>query len=206
MPRERHPDRLGRDELEAYQRKALREWCQSDWLATHDPRAYQAVEAQDPDLVRIDLGGGVGDAEQEPGYVVVGDRIGGIDLTERTGEHRRPDIFWSLGSGRLPFEDQTVDAVHLPVRVLRHLPDPAYRNLPAELARTLVIGGTVDLADGDAPAGFRHALEESGFALDEQQRWALVKQTTRLEDAAPLLIDEKAMGETLLPSLRVPHA
>jgi len=204
VPRERHPDRLGRDELQAYQQKALREWCQSDWLAAHDPRAYQAVEAQDADRVRIDLGGGIGESEQAPGHVVLGDTAGDVMLAARTGEHRRPDILWSIASGRLPFEDQTVDDVHLPVRVLRRLPEPAYRNLPAELARTLVVGGTVE-TDGEVPASFRHALDAAGFTA-EGDRWTLVTQTTRLEEAAPLLRDDKVLGETRLQTLRVPHA
>jgi hypothetical protein len=200
MPRERRSDRLAGDELEAMQRKALREWCESDWLATHAPRAYQAVEAQDPGEIRVDLGGGVGESEQEPGYIVVG--AAGY-LPDRTGERRQPDIFWNLGDGRLPFEDQTVDRYCLPARVLRHLPDPAYRALPKELARTLAVGGTLKV-DGGSPGGFVRSLEDAGFARDEDGTFTLTAQTTPLEQEAPLMIDDRIMGLPRIPTVRQP--
>lgn len=202
MPRERRSDRLGADELQAMQRKALREWCESDWLAEHNPRAYQQVEEQDPNEIRVDLGGGVGDSEQEPGYIVLG--AGTEPLPERTGERRHPDIMWSLGSGILPFEDRTVDRFCIPARVLRHVQDPAYKALPKELARTLTVGGTVKI-DGGPPGSFVRFLEDAGFARDDSGVFTLTAQTTPMEEEAPLMIDDRVMGSPMIRTPRQPY-
>lgn len=185
MPRERRPDRLGRDELLALQQKVLREWHESDWLAEHDPRAWEHVSEMHPDAVHVELGGGMGESEQEPGYIVVGEPAGpaGSEMAARTGERRSIDIPWDLNRP-LPFENQSVDRYCLRYRTLRGLGEFAYRRLAAEMARTLVIGGTVDPRGLTVPG-----MTAAGFEPDEDgETFILTTQATPIEDAAPLLV------------------
>lgn len=195
MPRERRPDRLARDELLALQHKALREWKSSDWLAETDPRGYLAVEEHDPQVVCVELGGAAGDANQTPGYVVVGAHPPLESLFERISKPDGPpqrrgiDVYWDLSTG-IPFEDQTVERYHV-----RSLPETGRGNLAAELARTLVSGGTVD---GKVPPG----MTAAGFEQDDTGAYVLTRQVTRLEDAAPLLIDDRVLGA---PQIRQPR-
>jgi len=106
MPDHPRQDRLSHEELLLLQRKALREWQESDWLAANRPEAWQAL--QDDGVVRVDLGSGIGESQQEPGYIALDkDMMSRTELRERSGECRNPDLQWDLHNG-LPFEDSSV--------------------------------------------------------------------------------------------------
>src|SRR6184192_2771518 len=151
-PRE---DRLGRDELEALQQRALRTWLESDWLATHDPRAWESVASQVPGEVRVELGAGIGEGAKTPGWITIAPYEAAESApTPAEGQRPKPaDLTWNFANG-LPFEDATVDAIRLRSHVLTPF-------LERELARTVVLGGTVE---GITDAGALAHLVEIGFA------------------------------------------
>ena len=194
-PRE---DRLGRDELEALQQRALRTWLESDWLATHDPRAWESVASQVPGEVRIELGATLGEAHQTPGWITVAGYLPeppGTPSETPQGDGQRPrepDLRWNVDNG-LPFEDATVDAVRLRSHVLTPF-------LERELARTVVLGGTVE---GVTDARALAHLVELGFAAEEgSDRLRKVRHRYSLDSAAPYRVREHALGT---PQIREPR-
>jgi hypothetical protein len=212
MAAERRPDRLDRDELLALQHKALREWRESPWLAEHHPRVALALEAQAGDQVRVDLGGGVGESEQEPGYLVLDNRADvptRTQLAELTGETRLPDLDWNLVNG-LPFEDRTVDAVYA-AQLLDALPQTARDRLPDELGRVVRVGGEVRLRDDPkAVARLVKQLAAQGFAVEDDDtdrtktrrrvRLVLTRAVSPLDAIAPRLVDATVLGHHELPA------
>jgi len=198
-PRE---DRLGRDELEALQQRALRTWLESDWLATHDPRAWEQVATQVPGEVRVELGAGIGEGAQTPGWITVVSV--GIDVvtveqppTPADGQRPKPpDLRWDFANG-LPFEDATVDAIRLRSHVLTPF-------LERELARTVVLGGTVE---GITDAGALAHLVEIGFAPEGENdgaRLRKVRHRFSLDSAAPYRVREHALGTAQIRGPRYP--
>lgn len=213
MPDALRPDRLARDDLVLLQRKALREWRESDWLAAHRPFAWR--DLPEDDLVRVDLGGGTGESEQEPGYIVLDrDTSIGHDLRARSGETRLPDIVWDLHQG-LPFEDETVDAFNVSFLV-RDLPDHTVELLAKEIARTLKTAGKIHLhEDAVVLRRIEPRLRDLDFALEEQgpgdqfdssstRSITLVKGSGMTHDAAPLMVKEMVLGEVKIRAPRLP--
>lgn len=207
MPRSPRPDRLSRDELALLNQRARREWRESDWLARHSPAVSAALQDAGDDTITVDLGAGAGESEQEPGAVVVGRRwdVDRHELRKRTGEARMPDIEWDLVDG-LPFEDQTVDALLLPRRVMRTLDRTALAALPAEAARVLVVGGTLRFPGNEAALvdRLRSALEAAGFTRKDWRTYELSTQTRPMEDVVPHFHEEVAMGQHVTPAPRQP--
>jgi|SRR5438128_1813339 len=194
-PRE---DRLGRDELEALQQRALRTWLESDWLATHDPRTWESVASQVPGEVRVELGAGIGEGAQTPGWITVapvpGDGDTAAPMPPDGQRPRRADLMWDFANG-LPFEDATVDAVRLRSHVLTPF-------LERELARTVVLGGTVE---GVTDAGALAHLVEIGFAPEgEGDRLRKVRHRFSLDSAAPYRVREHALGTLQIREPRRP--
>ena len=194
-PRE---DRLGRDELEALQQRALRTWLESDWLATHDPRAWESVASQVPGEVRVELGAGIGEGAQTPGWITVapvGVDVATAEPPPAEGQHpRRADLTWDFANG-LPFEDATVDAIRLRSHVLTPF-------LERELARTVVLGGTVE---GVTDAGALAHLAEIGFSPEgEGDRLRKVRHRFSLDSAAPYRVREHALGTLQIREPRRP--
>src|SRR5436190_6390404 len=105
LPTEIDSNRLERDELEMLQARALRSWQQSDWLAKHNPMAWDTLN-DFPDEVWLDIGGGVGESQQEPGAIVIGYGNGSMD--SRTGERRQPDMEYNIANG-VPAADASID-------------------------------------------------------------------------------------------------
>lgn len=214
MPYEPRADQLARRELELLQQKVLREWRRSDWLAANDPRAWEALDAQDPEQIVLDLGGGIGESAQVPGAIVIGSGYASRrELQDRTGEERLPDLNWSLNDG-LPVEAQSVDVVHIH-NTLGDLSSLALARLPKELARALPVGGTVFVID-KAPLVRRlgNQLEEQGFDLESlspvdggglRGRFALGRQKRPLEEVQPHAIEDVAMGELRIREPRQPY-
>jgi hypothetical protein len=164
MPDAPRTDRLSRPELQALQRRALRSWAESDFLATHHPRQWQQVADQDPDYVQVELGAGVGEQNQTPGWIAVVSpetmaATPGMPAPNADGQRQRPpDFRWDVADG-LPFEDATVDA-------LRLRDHPLTPFVEREIARTLVLGGTLaGVTDADALEHFADlGLEPEGDA------------------------------------------
>lgn len=175
-------DRLDREDLLLVQQKALREWRDSDWLAIHDPRAYEAVRAQDPTLVCVDLGGGAGESQQEPGCIVVGEpgRIGRERLAH-TDERREVDVGW-MEPTRLPFEDATVDVLHA-----KTVTTMAPAQLAREIVRVMRLGGRVHT---------RVALPAS-FVTTHGDWHECISRDDALAQVAPDLINETVLGQPI---------
>jgi len=198
MPDQPRDDRLGREEAEALQRRALRSWLESDWLATHDPRAWESVATQTPAEVRVELGAGIGEGAQTPGWITVAPYEPVVEPSPPTpadGQRPRPpDLRWDFESG-LPFEDATVDAIRLRSHVLTPF-------LERELARTVVLGGTVE---GVTDAGALAHLAEIGFAPEgEGDRLRKVRHRFSLDSAAPYRVREHALGTAQIRGPRYP--
>src|SRR5439155_25812848 len=104
-----------------------------------------------------------------------------------------PDLRWDFANG-LPFEDATVDAIRLRSHVLTPF-------LERELARTVVLGGTVEgVTDATALAH----LTEIGFAEDGDRRLRKVRHRYSLDSAAPYRIREHALGTLQIREPRRP--
>ena len=195
MPLTPRHDQLSRDELLLFQQKALRDWRESDWLATHDPVAWTALAEKDPSRVCVQLGGAIGESTQEPGSIVVApwapsDVMAQSQPERDAMDRKRPDVMWDFADG-LPFEDQSVDDVYIR-GLLPGLPVFVVDKLPRELARVLVVGGSVEIRD----AG-RLELERYGFAA-ENGKYILTHQKRPLEEMQPHL-------EAVLPDYRIPY-
>jgi hypothetical protein len=159
-----------RDDLLLIQRKVLREWSESDWLAANAPRAYEEVRAQDGDLVRVDMGGGVGEAMQQPGMIVVGQDRG----YPPPGQNRFPDLFW-LNPPRLPFDDGTIDELWIPDGVMVH---------PEDIGRVLRLAGRVRTS-GPTPGN---------VGPDGGLWYVCTQRTDRIERTGPANIKEVVLG------------
>lgn len=173
--------RLDADDLRLLQQKALREWRESDWLAVTDPRLYERIRQQDPSLIRVDLGGGLGDASQVPGCIVVGSP-GNPEEFAGTLERRQPDFGW-VHPNALPFEDATIDELHAV-----EVPAGLRPVLGREIARVMKVGGRVktDVNPGET-------FEREGTT----QWWQCIQRTDAMERTGPILIDEKVLGQPI---------
>jgi len=207
-------DRLGREELSLMQRKALREWQESNWLAEHKPHQWQALS--DDGMVRVDLGSGIGESQQEPGYIALDkETMSRSELMSRSGESRVPDLPWDLHQG-LPFEDGSIDAFNVSF-LLRDLPDHAVQSLAKEMHRTLRTAGRVHLHE-DHVVGRRlqPLLLDHGFAIEPTDRQpdrddspsvvrvTLAKVTSTGQDMSPLREKEHALGTLQIREPRQP--
>jgi hypothetical protein len=175
-------DQWDRDDLLLLQQKALREWRDSDWLAMHDPRAYEAVMVQDPTLVRVDLGGGSGESQQVPGCIVVGEpgRVGKQSLA-LTDERREVDVGW-MEPTRLPFDDATVDELHACT-----VPSMASGILAREIGRVMRLGGRVKT----------RATLSAAFQPLGGDWWECVSRGDPLQQVGPILINETVLGQPI---------
>jgi hypothetical protein len=214
MPDAPRSDRLSRDELVQLQRRAIREWTESPWYAVHDPVGWSALAEQDPERICVDLGSGSGEAMQCPGHIAVDrDRADPEHLRER-GETRQPDLPWDLQDG-LPFEDQTVDKVHL-AGTVSALSQLARHRLPQELARTVRVGGAVHVHDvAPVVRALGRDLVAAGFEEDELGpdadrrlwlvgRYTLTAQQRPLEDIQPHRLEEHVLGTPMVREVRMP--
>ena len=194
MPETLRPDRLSREELVLLQRKALRSWKDSDWLAQHHPRSWLALEERNPNLVAVDLGAELGEANQTPGAIALGeprpDPESDMDQRPRT-----LDLFWNVRDG-LPFEDATVGHVVLRPTI------PRSPFLAREIARALELAGTVQLGP-DEPQDFLQTLKDHGLEAEDDPTM-LRKVTQHLNDTSPLRIREMVLGELKIPDVRRP--
>lgn len=87
MPDAPRPDRLSREEVLVLQSHALRRWRESNWLATHHPREWLALEECDPTCAKYDMDG-VAEEGSQPGFFML-----------------------AHGPEHLPFDDETLDAI-----------------------------------------------------------------------------------------------
>lgn len=208
--KELSPNRLERDELEVLQRRALRSWRNSDWLATHNPKAWDAL-GDFPDEVWLDVGGGQGESQQTPGAIVLG--YGGLGV-ERTAEHRGPDLEWSLANG-VPAADATLDRVIVPEGTLRTKSIAEQDFILRDLARSLRVGGLLILReDASLLAAWRSILDDLGFELDAVSRradrdnehtYVLTKKTIDSLNLGDSLLRETVLGDTRLSPVRRPQ-
>lgn len=213
MPESPRPDQLSRAELGQLQRKALREWRQSEWLASHDPETWVRLEDVDPDRICVDLGSGVGEAEQKPGYIALDSRSADRRELQARGEDRLPDLVWDISDG-LPFEDGSVDDVHFH-SLLEHLSEHARTRLPKELARVLAVGGRVTVHETpERVNAFAAELDEHGFDEEDERKpdehgvkagFVLQQSRRSLEDIQPHLVDEHVLGTPVIRTPRIPY-
>jgi hypothetical protein len=204
MPFEPRSDRLDRGELLLWQRRALRAWCESDWLAEHDPVAWRACDETDPGHVSVCVATSERIEEQDPGCIVIG-RLEPVDATpmpvsmKMDHDGRRPlDLYWDVADG-LPCEDRTVDALYVPGALLNE-------RLVKHAARVLRVGGTLTVSgkvDGDEVT--EHGFDEEDLRPDGRRRFTLTQGKTSLAEAAPLTVDERNMGDRVIREPRQPY-
>lgn len=207
-------NRLERDELEMLQRRALRSWRDSDWLARNNPSAWDAL-ADFPDEVWLDLGGGVGESQQTPGAIVVGcDNMLTTFLGDsRTGEKRLPDVRWSICDG-VPAADGSVDRIIVPENTIRSK-SPADQNfILKEISRALRVGGTLVFREEAALLQvLQSTLKTLGFALDTRSQrddddyeytYTLTAKVIDALDLGTPLVQSMVDGVTSLAPVRQP--
>lgn len=192
-------NRLERDELEMYQRRALRSWRDSDWLARTQPMVWDRL-ADFPDEIWLHLIDSSNIAQQTPGAIVVGCQAYTDDLAQ--GQERRPDIYWSFADG-IPAADASTDRI---IVSASHL-DPAPAQRLREIARALRVGGRL-LLRGGVSAVASDAFDDLGFAHTEDDAgtstWELTKKTIRFDDLGEPIIQQTVLGTTGPASVRRP--
>lgn len=162
-----------RDDLLLVQRKVIRDWSDSDWLANTAPRTYEAVRTQDASMVRVDLGGGMGEGRQQPGMIVLGTQSRGVRMP--AGQSRTPDLYWP-NPPRLPFADDSIDELWVP-------DDVEVR--ADEIGRVLRLAGRVRTT-GPTPA----TVGPAGGV------WHVcTHRSDRIERVSPNAIEERVLGQ-----------
>lgn len=204
-------DRLDRDELALLQARALRSWRDSSWLARERPRDYTAIEEFPVGQIWFDLGGGLGESQQQPGAVVLGEKTHMTPLP--TGETRACDLYWNIEDCCVPAATGALDKVIAPESTLRYLGPASRELLLEEVCRALAVGGLFVLREDVAMVkALKDSLEALGFSEEERydQRldrdaeviFRLSSKTTRNDEQAAPLMKEVVLGDTRLRPIR----
>lgn len=166
MPESIDPSRLTREELLLLQRRVLREWLDSRWLAEHSPRAWTTLSEREPTDVILDLDGGVGESAQYPGAIVVGLAPNGPP-TRDTGEVRNIDVRWPLERG-IPADANAVDQVIWTYDEEKSTELRA--NTFAEIQRVLSPSGLIVVRARDTDADrIERLLADGGYTLESSR-------------------------------------